>query len=326
MIEYELNRHNHLIDPNLHIWGWEIPVYLFLGGLTAGVMVFSALIAMRADALDERSRVARLAPFLAPIALSIGMGALFLDLAYKLHVYRFYLAFQLGSPMSWGSWILMVVYPAVLLLGLAGLTDDDWAKLNALSLVKKLAGVGLVAKLDLVGKLDALRGWSRAHIQGLGWANIALGVSLGAYTGVLLGSLGARPLWNSGILPVLFLCSGLSGGAALMMLFPLKHGEHDALRRWDMIIIAAELVVLCLYLVTLVSGGGAVGQEAATLFLGGKYTVAFWGFVVFLGLLVPFGMEYLEGARKIKPAMAAPALLLIGGFALRWILVYGGQL
>ena len=29
-------RHNYKVDPSLAIWSWEIPVYLFLGGLTAG--------------------------------------------------------------------------------------------------------------------------------------------------------------------------------------------------------------------------------------------------------------------------------------------------
>ena len=36
-------RMNHLIDPQLHIWHWEIPLYLFLGGLAAGIMFFAAL-------------------------------------------------------------------------------------------------------------------------------------------------------------------------------------------------------------------------------------------------------------------------------------------
>ena len=41
MNEFTTTRHNHLIDPALHIWGWEIPVYLFLGGMVAGMMVIS---------------------------------------------------------------------------------------------------------------------------------------------------------------------------------------------------------------------------------------------------------------------------------------------
>jgi hypothetical protein len=35
-------RLNYKIDPMLHIWGWEIPLYLFLGGLAAGVLFFAA--------------------------------------------------------------------------------------------------------------------------------------------------------------------------------------------------------------------------------------------------------------------------------------------
>ena len=37
MTELDIARHSRLIDPQLHIWGWEIPVYLFLGGMAAGL-------------------------------------------------------------------------------------------------------------------------------------------------------------------------------------------------------------------------------------------------------------------------------------------------
>ena len=30
-----------MIDPSLTVWGWEIPVYLFLGGMVAGMMLIS---------------------------------------------------------------------------------------------------------------------------------------------------------------------------------------------------------------------------------------------------------------------------------------------
>lgn len=38
MNEITTTRHNHLIDPSLQIWNWEIPVSLFLGGMVAGMM------------------------------------------------------------------------------------------------------------------------------------------------------------------------------------------------------------------------------------------------------------------------------------------------
>ncbi|MBA4317547.1 MAG: polysulfide reductase, partial [Flavobacterium sp.] len=41
MHELDITRNNHLIDPSLHIWGWQVPVYLFFGGLVAGMMIIS---------------------------------------------------------------------------------------------------------------------------------------------------------------------------------------------------------------------------------------------------------------------------------------------
>ncbi len=31
------------IDPNLNIWHWPIGLYLFLGGLAAGILFFSSI-------------------------------------------------------------------------------------------------------------------------------------------------------------------------------------------------------------------------------------------------------------------------------------------
>ncbi len=36
-------RMNPGIDPVLHAWGWEIPLYLFLGGISAGLLFFVSL-------------------------------------------------------------------------------------------------------------------------------------------------------------------------------------------------------------------------------------------------------------------------------------------
>ena len=41
MLEIVTSRANPMIDPTLHVWGWEVPVYLFLGGWVAGSMVLS---------------------------------------------------------------------------------------------------------------------------------------------------------------------------------------------------------------------------------------------------------------------------------------------
>ena len=115
MLELTTTRHNPLIDPHLAVWSWEIPVYLFLGGLVAGMMILagSAMLRMaRGD--DSRSYFSLQTPLLAFVLINLGMGALFLDLAHKLYVWRVFLTFQPGSPMSWGSWVLIAVYGALL--------------------------------------------------------------------------------------------------------------------------------------------------------------------------------------------------------------------
>jgi protein NrfD len=310
MNELDIARHSRLIDPQLHVWGWEIPVYLFLGGMAAGVMILTAALWMRRE---ERSPAARWLAFAAPLLVSVGMGALFLDLAYKLHVWRFYLAFRWTSPMSWGAWILVVVYPVSLLTGLAGLEEAQAERT-----------IALCGRLGLGGIARAARTYGLAHAAGLRWASIGAGAALGVYTGVLLSTLGARALWSSSLLGPLFLVSGVSTGAALLLLFPVSDEERHLFGRWDRIAIALEVLVLLLFLAGLVTSG-ADGKAAAGLLLGGAFTAPFWALVVIAGLAVPFLLEWLEVRLRLRMALAAPALVLAGGLALRWIMVAAGQ-
>ena len=62
MLELLTTRNNPMIDPVLHVWGWEIPVYLFLGGWVAGAMVLSGWL-MRRDPGAGRPSVWRVLPW-----------------------------------------------------------------------------------------------------------------------------------------------------------------------------------------------------------------------------------------------------------------------
>jgi formate-dependent nitrite reductase membrane component NrfD len=315
MNEVELNRNSHLIDPHLQIWGWEIPVYLFLGGLVAGLMFFSAIMARRWS-LEQRSRWSRWLPFAGPVILSVGMLVLLLDLEYKLHALRFYTAFKPASPMSWGSWILLLIYPATLAMGLAGLTDGE---------LRSVCNWPLLKRLRLEGLLRWSHGFTQRRYSAIIWANLLLGIGLGAYTGILLGSVGARAAWNTAVLGPLFLVSGISTGAALMMLFPLNRDEHALLQRWDIGAILIELGILVLFFVTLLTNGGEPGRKAAMLMLGGPYTAVFWGIVVIAGLIAPLILELVELGLRRPRVWITPALILVAGMALRWIIVFAGQ-
>jgi formate-dependent nitrite reductase membrane component NrfD len=141
---------------------------------------------------------------------------------------------------------------------------------------------------------------------------------------MLLGTMASRPLWNSAILGPLFLTSGLSTGAAYMLMYKLNDGERLLLARVDMGLILAELALISVWLIGLMSGGGA-HRGAAHAILGGPYTTAFWTLVVGFGLVVPFLGEWMERRAGHIPGRLAAVMVLLGGFALRWILVYAGQ-
>jgi formate-dependent nitrite reductase membrane component NrfD len=305
--EIDVARHSLAIDPQLHVWGWEIPVYLFLGGMAAGTMILTSLLALRRP---ERSPTARWLAFAAPVLVSAGMGALFLDLAYKLHVLRFYLAFRWTSPMSFGAWVLVLVYPVTLLFALANL---DGAQ------AERVARLPLAGPLALRARALGQRGMPR-----LAWVNLGTGAALGVYTGILLSTLGARALWNSALLGPLFLVSGLSTGAAMLMLFPVAAEERRFFLRWDFLAIGVEALLLVLLFIGLLTAG-AEERAAAQLLLSGRFAAEFLSLVVVVGLAVPLLVEVLEARLHLRVTWVAPALILVGGLALRWILVAAGQ-
>ncbi len=307
-VEVVSTRNNPHIDPSLHIWGWEVPVYLFLGGLVAGLLILNAY-AVLAGREKEMPATSRIMPILGVPLLGIGLGALFLDLEYKLHVFRFYTTFQATSPMSWGSWILLAVFVTGGLAGLAAYTRTSWP-LAAMLRANPLVG-GLVTFAD-------------KHARTIARMNGVLGVSLGIYTGILLSNFAARPLWNSSILGPLFLVSGLSTGAALGALMSRDHGEREKLVRLDCLLIGVEAVLIGLWILGL-STGGEASNAALGQILGGSYGAAFWTFVVVIGLAVPLLLEVMALRGRWRESLVAPSLVLVGGLSLRFIMVFAGQ-
>jgi len=301
-------RFNAHVDPSLAIWNWQIATYLFLGGMTAGIMFFAAsAILMRRD--KEMPFAAHRLSLWAPIVLSVGMTTLFLDLEYKLHVFRFYTTLQPTSPMSWGSWVLIIIYP-LSLLQIASTLRDGYPGLAGP--IERLPGVSFV--LDLAERY-------RRPIAG---ACIPFAVALGIYTGILLSGFSARPFWNTAILGPLFLVSGLSAAAAFAMLVSSQRSERHWFGRVDFGLIAIEIVLVALLLVGLATGGGAQLQ-ALGLVTGGAFTVPFWVWFVAVGLIVPLVLELWELAGGRSVYVIASLLVLLGGYMLRHVTLEVGQ-
>ncbi len=338
MIEFTNFRHNPGLDPAVHVWGWEIPVYLFLGGLVAGLMIIAGV---RLLIMRPTARQALVCCTIGPLAglglLSLGMLALFLDLSHKFYVWRLYLAFEPTSPMSWGAWILLFVYPALLANALAHLPEAIPALARRVPVLVKIS--------DYILSRPRL-------VLGTGLANITIGVALGLYTGILLGTMGARPLWNSAVLGPLFLFSGLSTAAALLhgilvlttpdderpefadfllsmvarwtQARPLDNRIAPTLAQADNSFLTIELGLLGLLLIGHLTST-AVHQQAAGLLLSGSYAAVFWVFVIGLGILIPLFLQHLELIHRIRHTIAPSILVLCGGLVLRFVLVAAGQ-
>ena len=310
LVEFVSTAKSPATDPHLHVWGWEIPVYLFLGGFTAGIMVLSGWALWKGRRNLRPHTTFALASsglfVLGLAAITLGMLALFLDLAHKPYVWRLYLTVEPWSPMSWGAWILVLVYP-VLFAGV--LLDPPQAFLRRAP-----------ALLPVVEWM-APRPWVR---HATGFVSIVTGVALGVYTGILLSALGARPLWSSGLLGPLFLVSGLSTSAAFAHWASPEPEERVQLAWLDNLFLTIELGLIVLLLVGLTTSTAA-HAEAARLLLGGPYTAVFWVGVVFLGILLPLVIQSLAVTHRIIHTPIAPILVMLGGLALRFVIVSAGQ-
>ncbi len=313
------NKVTAALGESINVWRWEVPVYLFLGGLTAGILIIAAYMILK-DKNEKYPVATNKIILLAPIIISLGMFALFLDLEHKLYFWRFYTAFKITSVMSWGAWILVFVYPASILLILGTFRKGYpvlYSKLEALMNKKPLNRFKNI--------FQWIFDFSEKHKKTAAKATIPIGILLGVYTGVLLSSLGARPFWYSAIMGPLFLVSGASTGAALIVLLSKDKVEREFFTKLDIGLIFTEFIILSLFIIGLVTSSAA-HANAAHLILGGKMTHIFWIFIMGFGLSIPVFLEILElRGYHIPPALAA-SMVLIGGLLLRFIFVEAGQI
>ncbi|WP_053990599.1 NrfD/PsrC family molybdoenzyme membrane anchor subunit [Mangrovimonas sp. TPBH4] len=299
------------IDPSLQIWHWPISLYLFLGGLAAGILFFAALFYLMGK--EKQYPALKAAAVIPPIALSIGLLALVYDLTHPLYTWRLYTTFRIESPMSWGAWVLLITTPLSFL----------WLFSYYRSAFPKWE-----SKLKLFKKFKFLEKFEKFLIANrtyMAYALVPLSIILGVYTGILLSAFNARPLWNNAILGPLFLTSGLSTGAAAIILLSRNRAERHLFSKIDLALIVIEIALIT-HMIMGYYAGSQVQLEAMDLLVGGEFTLMFFGFVILLGLLVPAILEVIE-LLGYKVPVAVPAILvIIGGLIFRFIMVEAGQL
>lgn len=294
------------VDPFLNIWHWQIPLYLFLGGLAAGILFFAGLFTVMGKEKKMETTV-KWATFLVPAALVLGLFALLLDLKHKLFFWQLYTTIRLSSPMSWGAWVLLIMTPLSMIWVAAYIKEvfPQWKW-----------------KLEI---LDSFEKWVNTQRKPIAWFMMVLAIILGIYTGILLSAFNARPLWNNAILGPLFLVSGMSAGIAAIMWMSKSQEERKILSKIDLLLIGIELFLIT-HMIMGFLAGSSVQLQAAELFLGGQFTVSFWVFVILLGLVFPALLEILELVGYHIPVAVPSILVLIGGLVFRFIMVEAGQI
>ncbi len=294
------------IDPYLNIWHWQIPMYLFLGGVAAGILFFAGVFTIMGKE-QKMATTIKIAPMVVPFLLVFGLFMLFLDLKHKLFFWQLYTTIRLESPMGWGAWVLMIITPISILWSASYVREIfpkwDW-------------------KFDFLKTFEAFLIRYRLWIA---WPMAIYAVILGIYTGILLSAFNARPLWNTSILGPLFLVSGMSTAAAVIIMLSKDHKERKIMGRIDILLIIIELFFIVHLLMGFLAGSEAQ-INAANLFLGGKFTAPFFTFVILLGLIFPAVLEIFELKGYKVPIYIPAILVLIGGLIFRFIMVEAGQI
>ena len=293
-------------------WKEIIAVYLYLAGMGAGSFIIGALINWLGVRLNP--------PFQTPFYL----------FGYPLNLSK--------VPILWGPVMVAVGAPFLILdLGIkwrfmyACLNPrTSWVARGFIILsVFIILGLVLLAKSVLPFKWLAADSplWVIPEILAFVFA---FGTAI--YTGILLKATKSVPLWNTGLLPLLFLVSALSTGSMAIILSTLGTGlfSHDSgalkvLMGGEQVLVVIEAIVLYLFLSRRYRAAEQ-GKDSVRLLLFGEMKMIFWGGVVFLGFIFPVVLENIASffPGSFLLVSAAGLLLLCGGFFLRLGILHAG--
>src|SRR5438309_6241217 len=219
-------------------WGWLIALYFFFGGLAGGSYFLASLIDLFGRSEDRP--LSHLGYYIAFPCIAISGLLLTIDLGRPLRFWHMLIEsntyrpmFKYWSPMSIGSWVLMIFGFFAFLSFLAALAEDGRIPWRAFRRLRAPSGPGIVVTM--------LGGVAGFYVAG--------------YTGVLL-AVTNRPIWSdTPLLGLLFIVSAASTSTALMILLAYRSGRTTPavadLHRMDDWVIAVELLVLIAVMLSL---------------------------------------------------------------------------
>ncbi len=301
-------------------WDYTVAFYLFSAGVSAGALI----VAIVADLIGKGryAHIVRMGAWVAPVPVTLGTLALVFDLERPYYFWRLMISLEPTSVMSIGAWILLFFTFASVIFVYPYLPE----RYDILKIRQKTSQISSTKAFRII--------------------SLILAMSTALYTGVLLNLLVARPLWNTPLLPLIFLFSAIIDGIAaiLIMLYVIRHkslgqdefmSSRKFLERFDLLFLVPFIVSVAGMMAWLYLSGGH-GAKALSIITGGSFAITFWLGVVIIGMLVPLaydlrmmsgrhGQEETEGNKRLI-ALSVASSVLIGGFLLRYVLLYAGQL
>lgn len=316
-------------------WQWPIIIYLWVAGIAGGAY-FVTFLAHRFSG-GHYHDAKRVATALGVPAVVLGVVMLVIDLGHPFRAWHLFVRFQPLSPMSIGSWLLLLWSALAVVLFLT------WWAGNLSG--RRLSG-SLVPVIQFFQRLKPVSGL-------LDWIEFVLSILLVAYTGVLLSAT-SQPLWaNTFLLPVLFVSSAIATGVAALNLVgslgvpQVSTSLMSKLCKAASVVCVVEILALAGLLIlspaelTPVAFAAGVSSsfsvstvEAAhsvNQLLFGSLSFPFWVGVVLIGLLLPLSVEFsllLRGVEKAPRELIAllGLMVLAGGLILRAVIVFAGQM
>jgi protein NrfD len=284
-------------------WQWLIATYFFFGGLAGGCYLIAAIIDLFGRPEDRP--LARLGYYVVLPCLLVSGILLIFDLSrpdrfwhllFERHT--FWPMFKSWSPMSVGSWALLVFGFFALLSFLGALSEAGRLSWRP---ARRFRSPGLAgAVITVIGAL--------------------LGLYVAGYTGVLL-AVTNRPIWSdTPLLGALLIVSAVSISAAFMMLVGNRLWGRlpgvAALDRLDTRVIVLEFIVLIGVIISL--GAAARGWLNA------------WGLlllvgVIGIGMAAPLLLHRRPHWLGANTMAASAVLVLIGGVILRIVIVFSAE-
>lgn len=288
----------HFFGESLVPWGMLIVIHFFLSGMAAGSFVASAAASYLDD--ERYKKIASAGAYLALLSIMVDVPILILDLDRPLRFITLLYRGSITAPLTWGVWFLM--------------------------------GLGLFSVLNIALQrgIESVKSYKKLIL--IAGSICAVGVS--AYTAVALNvATDARPLWSNGaVIPVFMVASLITGIAAVSLAVSLSGARKglSSLNTANAVLLLFQLLLVVFLLLT-ASTSSQLGREAAGEILSGGLSIVFWAGLVVIGLVIPvivFWSNLLAKVAEPRAGMTAliSVMVLAGVFALRYIIVYGGQI